>query len=177
MENINEIITTDATERDWGRHNRAGGTATTFAPMMYSSVAAGGVRDGGAGGGIAAPLLDRSFSSSSPSPSSSSSPLRPSTLLPPPRPSDLLLLLDVDLSTAAIVRRNFHLMSVLFAINHGCSVSVLGLANARLGVAGVWSSGTLYACYTLSALFGTSLVVERLGCRDGLALGMGMSAA
>ena len=177
MESIDETI---ATKMDGGRRNhRAGGTttATAFAPMMYTSVAAGDVHDdGGDGeGGIAAPLLD-------PSPSS---PLLPSTFLSIPRPSDLLLLDDDDeygtssspQSTASIVRRNFRIMSTLFAINHGCSVSVLGLANARLGEAGVWSSGTLYATYTLSALFGTSLVVERLGCRNGLVLGMCMNAA
>ena len=75
-----------------------------------------------------------------------------------------------------MIRRNFLFMSILFAINHGCSVSVLGLANAKLGTAGVWSSGTLYASYTLSALVGASYIVSKLGSRNGLVVGMAMVA-
>ncbi|KAL3816732.1 hypothetical protein ACHAXA_002218 [Cyclostephanos tholiformis] len=108
----------------------------------------------------------------------------PSSPPPNPSPLHLLLVLDEDdkssssSSSSMMIRRNFNRMSILFAINHGCSVSVLGLANARLGNAGVWSSGVLYACYTMSALFGTtSVIASRWGCRDGLVLGMGTSAA
>ena len=75
------------------------------------------------------------------------------------------------------IRSNFIRMSALFAINHGCTVSVLGLSNARLGSVGVWQSGVLYASYTLAALFGASYFVKRLGSRNGLVLGMGMSAS
>eukprot|EP00579_Thalassiosira_antarctica_P027833 CAMPEP_0202028392 /NCGR_PEP_ID=MMETSP0905-20130828/63426_1 /ASSEMBLY_ACC=CAM_ASM_000554 /TAXON_ID=420261 /ORGANISM="Thalassiosira antarctica, Strain CCMP982" /LENGTH=557 /DNA_ID=CAMNT_0048592097 /DNA_START=102 /DNA_END=1773 /DNA_ORIENTATION=+ len=130
-------------------------------------------------------------------------------------------------SASRKIRTNFLQMSALFAINHGCTVSclglanarlgsigvwqsgtlyasytaaalfgasyfanvrpirnkprlhriLLGLANARLGSIGVWQSGTLYASYTAAALFGASYFVKQFGSRNGLALGMGMSAA
>ncbi|KAL9183190.1 hypothetical protein ACHAXT_004977 [Thalassiosira profunda] len=79
-----------------------------------------------------------------------------------------------ELSTA--IRRNFLKMSALFALNHGCSVAVLGLASARLGQIGVWQSGVLFGSYTASALFGASYFVTRLGARNGLVMGMEMSA-
>ena len=75
------------------------------------------------------------------------------------------------------IRNNFLLMSLLFAINHGCTVSVLGLSNARLGSIGVWQSGVLYGSYTASALYGASYFVKQIGSRNGLVLGMGMSAS
>jgi len=75
------------------------------------------------------------------------------------------------------IRNNFLQMSTLFAINHGCTVSCVGLANARLGSVGVWQSGVLYASYTAAALFGASYFVRRWGSRNGLAMGMGMSAS
>jgi len=75
------------------------------------------------------------------------------------------------------IRNNFLLMSLLFAINHGCTVSVLGLSNARLGSVGVWQSGMLYGSYTASALYGASYFVKKFGSRNGLVLGMGMSAS
>eukprot|EP00581_Thalassiosira_minuscula_P010394 CAMPEP_0183710420 /NCGR_PEP_ID=MMETSP0737-20130205/6161_1 /TAXON_ID=385413 /ORGANISM="Thalassiosira miniscula, Strain CCMP1093" /LENGTH=492 /DNA_ID=CAMNT_0025938689 /DNA_START=103 /DNA_END=1578 /DNA_ORIENTATION=- len=79
-------------------------------------------------------------------------------------------------NNATVIRTNFLFMTVLFAINHGCTVSCLDLANARLGSIGVWQSGMLYLSYTLSALCGASYVVKRLGSRNGLILGMGMNA-
>lgn len=79
--------------------------------------------------------------------------------------------------TPESTRKNFLLMSLLFAINHGCTVSVLGLSNARLGGIGVWQSGVLYGSYTASALYGASYFVKQYGSRNGLALGMGMSAS
>ena len=75
------------------------------------------------------------------------------------------------------IRNTFLLMSLLFAINHGCTVSVLGLSNARLGSIGVWQSGVLYGSYTASALYGASYFVKQFGSRNGLVLGMGMSAS
>ena len=75
------------------------------------------------------------------------------------------------------IRNNFILMSFLFAINHGCTVSVLGLSNARLGSVGVWQSDVLYGSYTASALYGASYFVKQYGSRNGLVLGMGMSAS
>ena len=74
------------------------------------------------------------------------------------------------------IRRAFLAMTVLFSVNHGCTVSVLGLANARLGSVGVRQSGVLYASCTLSALFGAPWVVDRLGSRSGLVLGTGLSS-
>ena len=79
--------------------------------------------------------------------------------------------------TPESIRKNFLLMSLLFAINHGCTVSVLGLSNARLGSIGVWQSGILYGSYTASAFYGASYFVKKLGSRNGLVLGMGMSAS
>ena len=79
-------------------------------------------------------------------------------------------------SSGSSIRRAFLAMTVLFSLNHGCTVSVLGLANARLGSVGVRQSGVLYASYTLSALFGASWIVDRLGSRSGLVLGTGLSS-
>ena len=53
-------------------------------------------------------------------------------------------------------------MSSLFAINHGCAVSVLGLSNTKLAGLGVWQSDVLYASYTLATLFGASYFVKQL---------------
>ena len=82
-----------------------------------------------------------------------------------------------DGASPQVIRRNFLGMTILFAINHGCTVSVLGLANARLGSIGVWQSGILYASYTIAALYGASYFVKRLGSRNGLVMGLGMSAS
>mmetsp|Transcript_23985 Transcript_23985/g.51771 ORF Transcript_23985/g.51771 Transcript_23985/m.51771 type:complete len:496 (-) Transcript_23985:262-1749(-) len=79
--------------------------------------------------------------------------------------------------SATDIKKNFLRMTALFAINHGCTVSCLDLANARLGSIGVWQSGILYASYTLSALCGASYFVKKYGSRNGLILGMGMSAS
>ena len=83
----------------------------------------------------------------------------------------------VDGTNATVIKNNFLLMTALFAINHGCTVSCLDLANARLGSIGVWQSGILYASYTLSALCGASYFVKQIGSRNGLILGMGLSAS
>ena len=77
----------------------------------------------------------------------------------------------------SIVKQNYLKMTILFSINHGCTVACLDLANARLGSIGVWQSGALYFAYTLSALCGASYFVKGLGSRNGLVLGMGMSAS
>jgi MFS family permease len=67
---------------------------------------------------------------------------------------------------------NFVLMSVLFSANHGCVVSCLGLASARLGSTGAWQSGILYMTYTASALLGATYIVKMAGARNSLFLGM-----
>lgn len=79
-------------------------------------------------------------------------------------------------SSGSSIRRAFLFMTILFSVNHGCTVSVLGLANARLGSVGIRQSGVLYASYTLSALFGASWIVDRLGSRSGLVVGTGLSS-
>ncbi|KAL7525896.1 hypothetical protein ACHAXR_002984 [Thalassiosira sp. AJA248-18] len=84
---------------------------------------------------------------------------------------------DNIIASSIKIRRNFLKMSILFAINHGCTVACLGLANARLGSIGVWQSGSLFASYTAAALFGASYFVKQYGSRNGLVLGMGMSAS
>jgi len=99
-------------------------------------------------------------------PSSEAEMIRP--LIDTPTPNDI---------PAKKIKKNFLLMSALFAVNHGCTVSVLGLSNARLGSIGIWQSGVLYASYTAAALFGASYFVQKFGSRNGLVLGMGMSAS
>jgi hypothetical protein len=69
---------------------------------------------------------------------------------------------------------NFTLMSVLFSANHGCVVSCLGLASARLGSVGAWQSGILYITYTGSALLGATYIVKRSGARDSMLWGMAL---
>jgi hypothetical protein len=68
--------------------------------------------------------------------------------------------------------RNFILMSVLFSANHGCVVSCLGLASARLGSVGAWQSAILMITYAASALLGSTYVVKRYGPRNSMCLGM-----
>jgi len=63
-------------------------------------------------------------------------------------------------------------MSVLFSANHGCVVSCLALASARLGTIGAWQSGLLMFSYASSALLGATYAVKTLGARNSLTLGM-----
>ncbi|GMI24648.1 hypothetical protein TrCOL_g10366, partial [Triparma columacea] len=37
---------------------------------------------------------------------------------------------------------------------------------------GTWQSGALYLSYTMSAVFGATLIVKRLGARDGIFTGL-----
>ena len=67
---------------------------------------------------------------------------------------------------------NFISMAILFSANHGCVVSCLGLASARLGSVGAWQSGILYFTYTASALLGATYIVKRAGARNALLFGM-----
>jgi hypothetical protein len=69
---------------------------------------------------------------------------------------------------------NFVLMSVLFSANHGCVVSCLALATARLGSTGAWQSGILYITYTASALLGATYIVKRAGARNAMWFGMAL---
>jgi MFS family permease len=81
---------------------------------------------------------------------------------------------SIDEGGARRTVRNFTLMSVLFSANHGCVVSCLGLASARLGAIGAWQSGILYIAYTGSALLGATYIVKRSGARNALLLGMAL---
>jgi hypothetical protein len=68
---------------------------------------------------------------------------------------------------------NFVLVSVLFSANHGCVVSCLSLATAKLGNAlGSAQSGTLYGFYTASSLLGATHVTKLLGPRNAMMAGM-----
>jgi MFS family permease len=77
-----------------------------------------------------------------------------------------------NLRAAQKVQWNFITMSILFSANHGCVVSCLGLASARLGSIGAWQSGILYLFYTSSALLGATYITKRLGSRNSLFWGM-----
>jgi len=77
-----------------------------------------------------------------------------------------------DERTANFVLYNFMAMSILFSANHGCVVSCLSLATARLGSIGNLQSGILYFFYTGSALFGATYFSKRLGPRNALMSGM-----
>lgn len=79
---------------------------------------------------------------------------------------------DPDHQGAHRTLMNFVLMSALFSANHGCVVSCLGLASARLGSTGAWQSGILYTTYTASALLGATFIVKKAGARNSLFLGM-----
>lgn len=75
-------------------------------------------------------------------------------------------------STSIVV--NFCLLSVLFSANHGCVVSCLAVATARLGATvGAWQSGVLYITYTASSLLGATQICHWLGARNALMAGMG----
>lgn len=68
--------------------------------------------------------------------------------------------------------KNFLTMAVLFSANHGCVVSCMGVATARLGAVGAWQSGILFIAYSASSVLGATYAVKTLGARDALTLGM-----
>lgn len=75
------------------------------------------------------------------------------------------------------IHRSFLQTAFLFAVNHGATLSCLGLANSRLGnTVGSYSSSTMYFFYTGFALLGAPLVVKEFGSRKALILGMTMSS-
>ena len=64
-------------------------------------------------------------------------------------------------------------MTVAFGANHGTVTAALTLASSQLGDRlGGWQTGVLYTTYTLSALFSAAGMVETIGPRRVLALGM-----
>ena len=68
--------------------------------------------------------------------------------------------------------QNFLIMSMLFSANHGCVVSCMALASARLGSVGAWQSGLLMFSYAASSLMGATYAVKTLGARNSLTMGM-----
>jgi len=81
--------------------------------------------------------------------------------------------------TPSQILKTFILMAVCFSANHGAVTACLGLSSSRLGDLtfldadlGTWQSGCLYVSYTLSAVFGATLIVKRLGARDGIFTGL-----
>lgn len=88
--------------------------------------------------------------------------------------STTLTLPSCDVQAAKRTLRNFLTMAILFSANHGCTVSCLALATARLGSVGAWQSGVLYFTYTASAILGATYITKRLGSRNSIIAGMAL---
>jgi len=74
-----------------------------------------------------------------------------------------------DTRSKSWVLTNFVLMCLCFSLNHGCVTACVALASSDLGPdLGAYSSGTLYLVYTLTALFGSSAIVQLTGIKHGL---------
>ena len=82
-----------------------------------------------------------------------------------------------DVQAAKRTLRNFVTMAILFSANHGCTVSCLALATARLGSIGAWQSGVLYFTYTASAIVGATYITKTLGSRNSIVAGMALYCA
>jgi MFS family permease len=82
-----------------------------------------------------------------------------------------------DEQAAKRTLRNFVTMAILFSANHGCTVSCLALATARLGSVGAWQSGVLYFTYTASAILGATYITKTLGSRNSIIAGMALYCA
>mmetsp|Transcript_8037 Transcript_8037/g.13366 ORF Transcript_8037/g.13366 Transcript_8037/m.13366 type:complete len:460 (+) Transcript_8037:69-1448(+) len=68
---------------------------------------------------------------------------------------------------------NFVIMCLAFSANHGCVVSCLAYATTELGdLLGGYGSGTLYVCYALTAFLFSKPLVEMVGPKFGLFLGV-----
>ena len=63
---------------------------------------------------------------------------------------------------------NFWRMTFCFGVNHGCVVTVSGLAYGLLGNTGSYMNGALYLSYALSALLLSTPCVQRFGPRAAL---------
>eukprot|EP00948_MAST-09A_sp_MAST-9A-sp1_P000754 g754.t1 len=83
-----------------------------------------------------------------------------------------LLKTDADVereSRKASVLRSFLLMSAGVSLNHGTVVSCISFAPTYFGkLEGNLSSAVLWGTYTLSALLGSSTIVDRIGYRTSL---------
>lgn len=84
---------------------------------------------------------------------------------------------ELSLQECKRIVRNFCWMAILFSANHGTIVTCLSLATARLGTVGALQSGILYLFYTLSAVLGATYVVEKIGGRNGMIVGMTLYCA
>lgn len=69
--------------------------------------------------------------------------------------------------------RNFIIMSVVFALNHGCVTTCLAYASSELGdTLGAYGGGFLYVAYSFSALALAQPVVDAIGPKYGLFVGV-----
>ena len=68
---------------------------------------------------------------------------------------------------------NFIMMATCFSINHGVATALIALASSEFeeGLGG-YSTGVLYACYTLSALLMSTGVVKKIGAKHALCTGL-----
>ena len=81
---------------------------------------------------------------------------------------DFNLLGDRPLAPRAI-HRNFLFMTICFAVNHGCVISVLNLSVVLLGTEpGAFQTGSLYVTYAASALLFATPLLDALGSRRAL---------
>eukprot|EP01063_Lacrimia_lanifica_P027778 TRINITY_DN3951_c0_g2_i1.p2 TRINITY_DN3951_c0_g2~~TRINITY_DN3951_c0_g2_i1.p2 ORF type:complete len:480 (+),score=188.84 TRINITY_DN3951_c0_g2_i1:63-1502(+) len=76
--------------------------------------------------------------------------------------------------TTGQIMFQFCLMTVFFALNHGTVTAVIPLASPEFGDLGDVANGTLYGFYTLTALFASTLIVEKLGQKFALLAGCGV---
>jgi hypothetical protein len=77
--------------------------------------------------------------------------------------------------SATAVWRNWHLMSVLFAINHGCVTTPLIFATSLLSEdIGYAGSALLYVFTCIGSLFLSVPIVTAIGQRAGLVVGCGL---
>jgi len=67
---------------------------------------------------------------------------------------------------------SFGAMCICFSINHGCVTALIPLATGDFGSLGSYTLGTLYAFYTLTALFFSTAIVGMTGHKWGMVLGM-----
>lgn len=77
------------------------------------------------------------------------------------------------LSSKTRVLINFVIMTVAFSINHACATTLIALASSEFPAdLASLSTGTLYGVYTLSALLISTGVVEKVGPKYSLCIGV-----
>jgi hypothetical protein len=75
-------------------------------------------------------------------------------------------------ASAAAIKRNFMMMTVWFAINHACVMTVLGYAAADFKKYGNTSTAALYGAYCITSLFFSGIVIASIGTKWGLVCGL-----